>query len=143
MNKLNEQLNKIIKLNNKLNEASIDTPDTWSKLNNVRGRNVLIGSDGTLTITNNQNKPIKLKFSGKVSFMSIGINVGRIDEVGDQLLITTKESKRKTTLNQNHVNSLINFIDNPKLTNITFDNVAVQEPNSNQQKTGTILAQKV
>lgn len=135
--KLTELINKVIK------EASITTFDSWYSLENIKDRKIAIGSDGTLQITNNQNKPIKIKFSGKLLFTSISINVGRIDESGNQLIITTKQSKRQTFLGPNHVSALLSFVDNPKQTVANFNGVKVREPNSQEEKTGDIIAEKV
>lgn len=126
-----------------IDEASIATLDTWSKLNNVQGRHVLISSDGAIAITNRENKPIKIRFSGKIMFTSIDINVGRIDETENGITITTKQSKRQTYLTPNHVNALLAFVDNTKQNKTEFIDVSVKEPDSKELKKGTIIASKV
>lgn len=135
------QLAKII--NKIINEASLTTLDTWAKLNNVQGRQVLISSDGGIAITNRENKAVKIRFAGKVMFTSIDINVGRVDETESGITITTKQSKRQTYLTPNHVSSLLAFVDNPKQSKMEFVDVSVKEPDSNEIKKGTIIASKV
>lgn len=136
-----KQLTKIIK--KIINEASLTTPDTWAKLNNVQGRQVLISSDGGIAITNRENKAVKIRFAGKVMFTSIDINVGRVDETESGITITTKQSKRQTYLTPNHVSTLLAFVDNPKQSKMEFVDVSVKEPDSNELKKGTIIASKV
>lgn len=135
------QLAKII--NKIINEASLTTLDTWAKLNNVQGRQVLISSDGGIAITNRENKAVKIRFAGKVMFTSIDINVGRVDETESGITITTKQSKRQTYLTPNHVSTLLAFVDNPKQSKMEFVDVSVKEPDSNEIKKGTIIASKV
>ena len=75
----------------------------------INGRDYVINRDGTISIKNNSDKSIKIRFSG----LSLAINIVDMTFSDNQYLITSKNGTQKE-IDLDQTNDIIEFVDGTK-----------------------------
>lgn len=114
---------------------------SWVKIPLLRNRFIKINQDGTIFITNLQNKGTKLKFSASLGFLNGPIYVANILPIGDQLKVVTQKGK-VAFLTSDHINKLLNVVDG-KIGEVEFKANVKESEKEKEYKLVTISVESV